>query len=85
MIELRKTLPALQQGKIEFSGTGRNGILSYTRTLGVQQIQIALNFSSRKQKFSSLSENGKLLFSTHRNVAGDGILYPFEGMVLDVR
>ena len=84
MIELRKTLPALQQGEIQFVETGRNGILSYTRTLDGQEITVLLNFSSRKQKVSCISGNCKLLFSTHRRVVGNGVnfLFPFEAMVL---
>ena len=84
MIELRKTLPALQQGEIEFVETGRNGILSYTRTLDDQQIQIFLNFSSRKKKISCWTENDRLLFSTHRKDVENEVnfLFPFEAMVL---
>jgi glycosidase len=84
MIELRKTLPALQLGEIEFVETGRNGILSYVRTLNGQKVTIMLNFSSRKQKVSCLSGNCKLLFSTHRKEVDSGVyfLFPFEGMVL---
>jgi glycosidase len=85
MIELRKTLPALQQCEIQFVETGRNGILSYTRTLDGQEITVLLNFSSRKQKVSCISGNCKLLFSTHRRVVGNGVnfLFPFEAMVLE--
>jgi len=83
MIELRKTLPALQQGEIEFIETGRNGILAYTRTLNDQQIRIALNFNSRKQKFSYFPRNCKILFSTSRKIVDnkDNMLLPFEAVV----
>ena len=84
MFELRKMLPALQQGEIQFVETGRNGILSYKRILGGQKVTVLLNFSSRKQKVACLSTNCKLLFSTHRKVVDNGInfLFPFEAMVL---
>ena len=84
MIELRKTLPVLQQGEIQFVKTGCHGILSYTRTLDKQKVTILLNFSSRKQKVSCISGNCKLLFSTHRKVVDDEVnfLLPFEAMVL---
>jgi hypothetical protein len=83
MIALRKMLPALQLGEIEFVETGRNGILAYTRTLDGQKIWIAVNFSSRKQKLSCLSENFTLLFSTHPKTAslGKNMLSPFEAAV----
>ena len=83
MIELRKTLPALQQGKIEFTETGRNGVLAYIRTLDNQQIQITLNFSARKQKFPCFHDNHKLLLSTCRKEPDkmENMLHPFEAVV----
>jgi len=83
MIELRKTLPSLQLGNIEFVETGHNGILAYTRTFDDQQVWIALNFSSRKQNLSRFSQNCQLLFSTRPKIVdtGKNLLYPFEAVV----
>jgi alpha-glucosidase len=86
LIAIRKATPALQSGDIEFLDMGHNGILSFTRTLGDQQILTVLNFSSSKRKFSCLRENYKLLFSTHRKVVENGeiVLCPFEAAVFEV-
>ncbi len=85
LITLRKKMPVLQQGEIKFTETGRKGILSYTRTLDSQQIQVIVNFNAQKRKLSDIPERCKLVFSTHRNSIDDKgkiELQPFEGMVL---
>jgi len=87
LIALRKAIPALQCGEIEFEETGRNNILSYTRTLNDQQTLTILNFSSRKRRFPCAVKDGfRLVFSTHRNMIvknGEFVLFPFEAMVFE--
>ena len=87
MIELRKTLPSLQQGEIEFVETGHNNTMSYTRTLDGQKITVWLNFNSRKRKINCLSGSCKLLFSTHRKVVDNEVnfLFPFEAIVFSIK
>jgi len=86
LIALRKATPALQCGEIEFEETGRNDILSYTRTLNDQQTLTVLNFSSRKRRFPCAVQKGfRLVFSTQRNMIaknGEFVLFPFEAVVL---
>ncbi len=83
LITLRKAVPALQQGKIEFTETGQKGILSYTRTLDDQQTHVILNFNSHKRNFPEISEGYTLVFSTHDNYTiGDPlVLQPFEAVI----
>jgi alpha-glucosidase len=87
LIALRKEMTVLQQGGIEFTETGNNGILSYTRILGDQQIQVILNFSPRKRTIPGMPEDDELIFSTHRNSIDEGsklVLQPFEAMVISL-
>ena len=86
LIALRKSIPVLQQGDIEFTKTGRNGVLSYTRTLGTHQIHVVLNFSKYK-RILHISNSYKILFSTHQKDTFDDendILQPFEGVVIQL-
>jgi Glycosidases len=73
LIALRKSMPVLQQGDIQFTKTGRNGVLSYTRTLSSRQIHISLNFSTYKRNLChSVPDGYRKIFSTHQgNIACD--------------
>jgi alpha-glucosidase len=87
LIALRKAMPTLQQGEITFTETGKNGILSYTRTLDDRQIRMILNFSSHKRCFRcAVQEKFRLIYSTHRNHISEDRkieLSPFEGIVIE--
>jgi len=86
LITLRKATPTLQCGEIDFTETGRNEILSFTRTLNDRQTLTILNFSSHKRRFPCMVQDGFwLAFSTHRNSVAENeeiVLYPFEAVVL---
>ena len=86
LIALRKSMPILQDGYIEFTEKGHNEILIYTRTLNTQQVHVALNFSSHKRNLLDTIPNGcRILFSTHQEQQsvdnGNVILQPFEGII----
>lgn len=76
LISIRRTQPALQQGRWVPLITGRNGILAYARILYPDRIVVILNFTSRKKKIDLPEHSfGNVLFSTHRN---DGEIYYFQ-------
>ncbi len=85
LITLRKEIPALRQGEIEFTRTGSKDILSYIRSIDDQQIQVVLNFSSCKCEFIGiLPEGSQLIFSTHHKTVTNNekiILQPFEASI----
>lgn len=68
LIKIRKSHPALRQGRWVPLIAGQNGILAYARIYNDQRIVVILNFTGRKKRIFLPEHNyGCVLYSTHRN------------------
>jgi len=83
---LRKAYPALQSGDIHFIDKGKNGILSYIRSDKEINIQVILNFTSRKKSVKNPFLQGKQLLAASPNTIFEKneerlALSPFEWII----
>jgi alpha-glucosidase len=69
LISIRKSHPALREGRWVPLIAGQNGILAYARIYNDQRITVVLNFTGRKKRISLPEHNfGCVLLSTHRKI-----------------
>ena len=84
LIRLRKENEIIVYGNYELLLPEDENIFAYTRTLDNQKLLVVCNFSKSEQKFDfSGYENAKVLISNYnRDAREDGILKPYEAIVL---
>lgn len=84
MIAMRKSSLVLQDGSIEFLNDKKN-ILAYLRKYGNKQILVIANLSNKSVR-PKTELTGKILTNSYegQNYFGDGILQPYEAVVMDV-
>ena len=84
LIRLRKENEIIVYGNYELLLPEDENIFAYIRTLDNQKLLVVCNFSKSEQKFDfSGYENAKVLISNYNRDAGkDGILKPYEAIVL---
>ena len=84
LIRLRKENEIIVYGNYELLLPEDENIFAYVRTLDNQKLLVVCNFSKSEQKFDfSGYENAKVLISNYNRDAGkDGILKPYEAIVL---
>lgn len=84
LIRLRKENEIIVYGNYELLLPDDENIFAYIRTLDNQKLLVVCNFSKSEQKFDfSGYENAKVLISNYNRDAGeDGILKPYEAIVL---
>ena len=84
LIRLRKENEIIVYGNYELLLPEDENIFAYTRTLDNQKLLVVCNFSKSEQKFDfSGYENARVLISNYNRDAGkDGILKPYEAIVL---
>ena len=84
LIRLRKENEIIVYGNYELLLPEDENIFAYTRTLDNQKLLVVCNFSKSEQRFDfSGYENAKVLISNYNRDAGeDGILKPYEAIVL---
>ena len=84
LIRLRKENEIIVYGNYELLLPDDENIFAYIRTLDNQKLLVVCNFSKSEQKFDfSGYENAKVLISNYnRDAREDGILKPYEAIVL---
>ena len=84
LIRLRKENEIIVYGNYELLLPEDENIFAYIRTLDNQKLLVVCNFSKSEQKFDfSGYENAKVLISNYnRDARKDGILKPYEAIVL---
>ena len=84
LIRLRKENEIIVYGNYELLLPEDENIFAYKRTLDNQKLLVVCNFSKSEQKFDfSGYENAKVLISNYnRDAREDGILKPYEAIVL---
>ena len=84
LIRLRKENEIIVYGNYELLLPEDENIFAYKRTLDNQKLLVVCNFSKSEQRFDfSGYENAKVLISNYNRDAGeDGILKPYEAIVL---
>ena len=84
LIRLRKENEIIVYGNYELLLPEYENIFAYTRSLDGKKLLTVCNFSKSEQKFDfSGYENAKILISNYNRDAGkDGILKPYEAIVL---
>lgn len=84
LIRLRKENEIIVYGNYELLLPEDENIFAYVRTLDNQKLLVVCNFSKSEQKFDFQGyENAEVLISNYNRDAGeDGILKPYEAIVL---
>ena len=84
LIRLRKENEIIVYGNYELLLPEDENIFAYVRTLDNQKLLVVCNFSKSEQKFDFQGyENAKVLISNYnRDAREDGILKPYEAIVL---
>lgn len=84
LISLRKNWRALHRGNIEIIYTGNKNILAYTRTFEEEKLLVMMNFSNSKISNKINQPIKEILFSINNISTFDGVLLPYDGVILKI-
>ncbi|MFN8263533.1 MAG: alpha-glucosidase [Chitinophagales bacterium] len=84
LIFLRKKWRALHRGDIEIIYTGNKNILAYTRTFEEEKLLVMMNFSNSKISNKINQPIKEILFSINNISTFDGVLLPYDGVILKI-
>lgn len=86
LTQLRKTEKVFTYGTFELIDKDNPTIFAYTRTMNEKKVLVVLNFSEKENKFNSNYKfnKNKIMLSNYSTPSLDGMLKPYEAIIIDV-
>lgn len=86
LIQLRKELPVIQSGNIEFLGLEHPELLIYRRVLDNESVIVYCNFSDEDIDYDGINHQGEILLSNYDviSVSDKNTFKPYEALVLKI-
>lgn len=86
LIQLRKELPVIQSGNIEFLGLEHPELLIYKRVLDNESVLVYCNFSDKDIDYDGINHQGEILLSNYDviSVSEKNTFKPYEALVLKI-
>ncbi|CAM4315125.1 alpha,alpha-phosphotrehalase [Erysipelothrix inopinata] len=86
LIHLRKELPVIQSGNIEFLELDHPELLIYKRTLDQESVIVYCNFSNKEIDYTDIDQCGEILLTNYNvnSLSGKNTFKPYEALVLKI-
>lgn len=86
LIHLRKELPVIQSGNIEFLELDHLELLIYKRTLDQESVIVYCNFSNKEIDYTDIDQCGEILLTNYNvnSLSGKNTFKPYEALVLKI-
>jgi oligo-1,6-glucosidase len=86
IVALRKNYPILIYGKYSLVDKENPAIFAYTRELYGKKVAVLLNFTDKEAQLNSdlKLKNAKVLLSNYTNTSTNGVLKPYEAIILEL-
>ena len=86
LTQLRKSEKVFTYGAFELIDKDNPTIFAYTRTMNEKKVLVVLNFSEKENKFNSYYKinKNKIMLSNYSTPSLNGMLKPYEAVIIDV-